>query len=247
MKNFRFLALVSAVFLIITACEDNLDECVQRCHDNNANYSKSDCETQCSSQQNNNDGNSSECSYGQHKCIESSTYYCSNGYWTDDEYCTYGCNTSTGKCYSGSNGGGSSSECSYGQHKCSGSSTYYCSNGYWEYDEYCTYGCNTSTGKCNDERDTEPTVECTPGEYACDDNNVSYFCTSWGTWSENVDCKNDYRYDKCNYLTGKCNCTVGLYRCFNQYSSWKCNDGQEYELYEVCSDSECDDALGICE
>jgi len=42
----------------------------------------------------------SECSSGEYKCDGSYSYSCYNGYWSYDEYCSNGCNSSTGKCSS---------------------------------------------------------------------------------------------------------------------------------------------------
>lgn len=47
----------------------------------------------------------SECSNGEYKCDGSYSYSCYNGYWSYDDYCDNGCNTSTGKCISGSGSG----------------------------------------------------------------------------------------------------------------------------------------------
>ena len=65
---------------------------------------------------------------------------CKDGYWENDEYCDYGCDSSTGKC--------KSQECTSGKYKCSNSNSMLCENGFWKNDEYCTYGCIESTGKC---------------------------------------------------------------------------------------------------
>ncbi|MBO4699535.1 hypothetical protein J5690_08025 [bacterium] len=95
---------------------------------------------------------SSECDNGDRKCSDygsNFSWYCSNGRWdVTYEYCSDGCNSSTGRCNS-SSGGGSSSECDYGDYKCDGNSSYRCSGGSWSYDEYCSNGCSYSTGKCN--------------------------------------------------------------------------------------------------
>ena len=94
-------------------------------------------------------GNYSECDYGDYKCDGNSSYRCSGGSWSYDEYCSNGCSYSTGKCNSGSGSGGNYSECDYGDYKCDGNSSYRCSGGSWSYDEYCSNGCSYSTGKCN--------------------------------------------------------------------------------------------------
>ena len=102
---------------------------------------------QCNSNSGGGGGSTSECTSGDYKCSGSYSYYCSYGSWTSDQYCSNGCNSSTGKCKS-SSGGGSTSECSSGDYKCSGSYSYYCSYGSWTSDQYCSNGCDSSTGKC---------------------------------------------------------------------------------------------------
>ena len=57
-----------------------------------------------------NDHNSaSECLAGDYKCDGSYSYSCYDGYWSYDEYCDNGCNTSTGKCISSSDNDNDSS------------------------------------------------------------------------------------------------------------------------------------------
>ena len=48
-------------------------------------------------------GSSNECSAGEYKCNNDASYSCYNGYWSYDQYCDNGCNSSTGKCSSSSN------------------------------------------------------------------------------------------------------------------------------------------------
>lgn len=147
-------------------------------------------------------GSYSECSSGDRKCSGSYSYYCDGGYWEADEYCSNGCNSSTGRCNSSSGGGSSSggdySECDYGDYKCDGDSSYRCSGGSWSYDEYCSNGCNYSTGKCNSSSGGGNSSECDYGEYRCS-YNVSQRCSS-GKWVDDQSCLGV----GCNDSTGKC-------------------------------------------
>lgn len=216
MKKNKFLALVFVILAVITACE-LLDECVQSCHENNAGYSKSDCEEQCGIKKNNNTSeNSPECNDGEQKCDESGSYslYCVNGSWGYDggymkEHCLNGCDLSTGKCKSnsGSENSESSGEssdgnsvCTSGNYKCEEENSYYCSDNRWTYDKYCPGGCNSSTGKCN--------AECSDGDYRCF-YGVSQKC-SGEKWTDEQDC---FAIGGCNDETGKCRTEYEIQPC----------------------------------
>ena len=88
------------------------------------------------------------CTVGKYKCSNSQSMYCNDsGYWTNNEYCAYGCDSSTGKC--------KSSECTTGEYKCSAVGSYYsyslyCNDGLWKTDQLCEGDCDSSTGKCKD-------------------------------------------------------------------------------------------------
>ena len=146
---------------------------------------------------------SSECDYGDYKCTSTgnSYYKCSGGSWTYGEYCSNGCNSSTGRCNDDSGSGSSSSsssECDYGDYKCDGNSSYRCSGGSWSYDEYCSNGCSYSTGKCNSSSSSSSSSECDYGEYRCS-YGYSQRCSS-GKWVDDQSCLGV----GCNDSTGKC-------------------------------------------
>jgi len=87
------------------------------------------------------------CTAGKYKCSGTNSMICSDGYWELDEYCAYGCDSSTGKC--------KSSECTTGEYKCSAVGSYYsysqyCNDGLWGTDQICEGECDSSTGKCKD-------------------------------------------------------------------------------------------------
>ena len=79
-------------------CENGCDSATGKCKSN----SNDDTDSGDSSDSGNNDhgdsGSTSECTTGKYKCDGSDSYYCSNGYWNSGEYCSDGCDSSTGKC-----------------------------------------------------------------------------------------------------------------------------------------------------
>lgn len=82
------------------------------------------------------------CTAGKYKCSGTNSMICSDGYWELDEYCAYGCDSSTGKC--------KSSECTTGEYRCYYSYSQYCNDGLWKFDQTCEGECDSSTGKCKD-------------------------------------------------------------------------------------------------
>ena len=193
-------------------------------------------------------GNYSECYSGDRKCSGSYSYYCYSGYWESDEYCSNGCNSSTGRCNSssgGSSGGSGSTECYSGEYECDGNYSYYCSGGYWEYYEYCSNGCNYSTGKCKTSSSGGSSggssSECSYGQYKCEVDSL-YKCKS-GYWEYEEFCRSG-----CNSSTGKCNpeCSNGEYQCSYNVSQ-RCSNGKWIDDKEcINSGVTCNDATGKC-
>ena len=116
----------------------------------NESDSMSDDETDTSDTEtptNNNDDDTNNdddgsCTVGKYKCKSSNSYLCKDNLWNFEEYCEYGCDSSTGKC--------KTAECSGKEYMCySDSTSRYCNNGHWS-DKSCEGGCDTSTGKCKD-------------------------------------------------------------------------------------------------
>lgn len=85
------------------------------------------------------------CTTGKYKCSNSQSLYCNDGFWTNNEYCEYGCDSSTGKC--------KSEECTDEEYECKEGTSYsysrYCNNGHWN-SKSCEGGCDSSTGKCKE-------------------------------------------------------------------------------------------------
>ena len=154
-------------------CENGCDSATGKCKSN----SNDDTDSGDSSDSGNNDhgdsGSTSECTSGKYKCNGSYSYYCSNGYWNSGEYCSDGCDSSTGRCSTNSEG------CSSGKYRCSNDNTsMLCSDGYWEFYEHCDYGCDSSTGKCK-------AAACSIGEEKCSGN--IYYCEN-GQWKLKSQC-----------------------------------------------------------
>ncbi|MBR4531474.1 DUF1566 domain-containing protein [bacterium] len=151
-------------------------------------------------------GSYSECYSGDRRCSGSYSYYCDGGYWANDEYCSNGCNSSTGRCNSssdsGNSGGGNSSEssaeCRNGKYQCQGNYSYYCENEHWAYDDDCgELGCDSGTGQCNK-------GECTSGEWTCAGDSGNWSCPcNGGHWANSED-ECDMCIDGCNASTGEC-------------------------------------------
>ena len=137
--------------------------------------------------------NDPECSENSFRCQNESSQTCNAGKWQDFEECSYGCNTSTGKCKQAddSNDFG----CTTGKHKCTAAnSSFYCQDGFWTTYEYCPYGCDLPTGECKP-------ADCSAGEYQCNGSEtypVSYYCNN-GLWRMYETC-----YEGCISSTGKC-------------------------------------------
>ncbi len=152
---------------ILMRCEVGAWKNLQQC-DYGCNYSTGQCNSSSNGgsgsggSSSSGGGSSSECSYGQHKCDGNYSYSCSGGYWEYDEYCSNGCNYSTGKCKTSSSdgsssGGGSTSECSSGEYRCHVNYSQRCSSGKWVDDQSCLgIGCNESTGKCKTQDEHKP-------------------------------------------------------------------------------------------
>ena len=154
-------------------------------------------------------GSSSECSSGDYECDGNESYYCSGGFWTYNEYCSYGCSSLTGRCKNSSGSGSSSSdesssECEYGDYKCEDGDSYKCSAvGTWKLNKTCSYGCDYSTGKCNSSSSSgsdsgSSQNECDYGEYRCS-YGYSQKCSN-GKWVDDRACQGV----GCNNETGKC-------------------------------------------
>ncbi|MBO4698584.1 hypothetical protein J5690_03105 [bacterium] len=165
-----------------------------------------------------------ECSYGDYVCKYGDSYYC--GYsgndlrWELSQYCSYGCDSWTGKCADSQS---SDSECSSGQYKCDGSYSYSCYNGFWSYDDYCDYGCNTSTGKCNSSSN--------------DDNNSSLNLSCTSIYNCMVDCGQDGTCQQNCYDNGS---ATGQSKFEAMLNCWndKCEDAADDE-FENCIYSNC--------
>lgn len=150
-------------------------------------------------------GSSSECYSGEYSCTGSSSYYCSGGYWTYDEYCSNGCDYSTGRCNS-SSGGGSTSECSYGDYKCENGDSYKCSAGTWKLNKTCDQYCDYSTGQCGNLQ------ECYSGDYKCSGSDL-YKCSN-GSWKLDKYCPNG-----CDSLYGECkSSSAGKKLCIDDFN-----------------------------
>lgn len=134
-----------------------------------------------------------ECSDNSFRCQNEFSQTCNSGKWQDFEECSYGCNTSTGKCKRAddSNDFG----CTTGKHKCTAAnSSFYCQDGFWTTYEYCPYGCDLPTGECKP-------ADCSAGEYQCNGSETypaSYYCNK-GLWRMYETC-----YEGCISSTGKC-------------------------------------------
>ena len=125
-------------------------------------------------------GSASECSSGQYECKNSYSYYCSGGYWNSGEYCSNGCDSSTGMCAS----------CTTGKYKCDEYYSLICSEGHWDFSDYCSDGCDSSTGRCKNSsggggnsgnyNDCNDIYDCYT---ECDDNNCVYTCIGTGSSS----------------------------------------------------------------
>ena len=137
--------------------------------------------------------NDPECSENSFRCQNEFSQTCNSGEWQNFEECSYGCNTSTGKCKQAddSNDFG----CTTGKHKCTAAtSSFYCQDGFWTTYEYCPYGCDLPTGKCKP-------ADCSHGEYQCNGSDTypaSYYCNN-GLWRMYETC-----YEGCISSTGKC-------------------------------------------
>ena len=200
MKKFFFVLAVFTAMLLMVGCGGSDDDGYSGGYSGGGSSSG---------------GSYSECSSGDRKCSGSYSYYCDGGYWEADEYCSNGCNSSTGRCNSSSGGGSSSggdySECDDGDYKC-GTDHYSvpCSGGSWDWnhDEYCGLhgSCDYSTGRCKSDSDSGSggnsgggsSSECDYGEYRCD-GNYSQRC-SGGKWVDDQSCLGV----GCNDSTGKC-------------------------------------------
>ena len=178
-----------------------------------------------------------------YKCTKDNhSKYCdSNGTWVEIEYCEYGCNISTGKCFpSSGNGSGNSGSDDYSGNDdysgddsstCSGASfrcknenlSQRCWEGSWANFEECTNGkkCDPASGKCaapksDDEQDYENTN--------CATNNEGKSCDTDDSCGECMICVNGICTKGCEddadcYDFAGTLCNKRLARCLNPLAS----------------------------
>ena len=171
-----------------------------------------------------------ECIYGDYVCKYGDSYYC--GYsgndlrWMVYEYCSYGCDSWTGKCADSQS---ADSECSSGEYKCDGSYSYSCYNGYWSYDEYCSDDCNASTGKCNSSSNDD------------NDSSLNLSCTS--IYSCFADCEDSACAQRCVDNGSE----TGQRQFYAMYNCWidNCSDVMDEEFAD-CAYSNCSQEMETC-